>query len=79
MVKHIQCLDVTRVDNHELSQLPLVDAGAKATTQLGDIILIMHEHAHHGLDRTIHASIQIKAHKNKVDDRSLKAGGTQCI
>ena len=29
LVKHIQCLDVTGIDNHELSQLPLVDAASK--------------------------------------------------
>ena len=33
LVKHIQCLDVTSVDNYELSQLPLVDAASKTISQ----------------------------------------------
>ena len=39
----------------------------------------MHCYAHHGVGPTIHSSVQIEGHKNKDDDRSLKAGGTQSI
>ena len=39
----------------------------------------MRQYAYHGLNRTIHSSGQIEAYKNKVDDRSMKVSGTQCI
>ena len=79
LVKHVQCLDVTGIDNHELSQLPLVDAASKSISQRGPVICIMHRYAYHGVGGTIHASVQLEGNKNKVDDRSLKAGGTQSI
>ena len=79
LVKHVQCLDVTGIDNHELSQLPLVDAASKSISQRGPVICIKHRYAYHGVGSTIHASIQLEGNKNKVDDRSLKAGGAQSI
>ena len=79
LVKHIQCLDVTGIDNHKLSQLPLVDAASKTISQQGPVICVMHRYAYHGVGPSIHSSVQIEGHKNKVDDRLLKAGSTQSI
>ncbi len=79
LVKHVQCLDVTGIDNHELTQLPLVDAASKTISQRGPVILIMHKCAYHGVGRSIHSSVQIEGHKNKVDDVSMRFGGTQTI
>ena len=62
-----------------MSQLPIVDGSAKAITQHGWVILILCQYAYHGQNPTIHSAPQIEAHKNKVDDRSLKVGGRQCI
>jgi hypothetical protein len=76
---HQHEVDVTGIDNHELNALKLVDASARVMTQKGPAILIMRQYAYHGLDRTIHSAIQIEHYKNKVDDRSMKVGGTQCI
>jgi hypothetical protein len=36
-------------------------------------------YAYHGHNRSIHSSGQFEAYKNKVDDRSMKVGGKQCI
>ena len=41
--------------------------------------LIMNEYAYYGKGHTIHSSGQIEWHKNQVDDKSVKVGGTQCI
>ena len=72
-------VDVTGIDNHEMNSLKIVDAMAKVTTQVGPAIIIMHQYAYHGRGRTIHSAIQIEHFKNKVDDRSMRIGGQQCI
>ena len=78
-VTHQHQVDVTGIDNHELNGLKIVDAVAKATTQKGPVIAVMRQYAYHGLNRTIHSSGQIEDYRNKVDDRSMKVGGRQCI
>ena len=72
-------VDVTGIDNHELNSLPIVDASALVTTHLGPAIVILRQYAYHGMGHTIHSAGQIEHYKNKVDDCSMKAGGTQCI
>ena len=72
-------VDVTGIDNHELSSLPMVDATAKTLTDKGEVILILRNYAYHGVNRTIHSSGQIDWYQNKVFDGSLKAGGRQVI
>ena len=39
----------------------------------------MNEYAYYGKEHTIHSSGQIEWHKNTVDDKSVKVGGTQWI
>ena len=78
-LKHQRQVDVTGIDNHELSSLIIVDASARVMTQRGPAIVIMHQYAYHGLNRTIHSSVQIEHYRNTVDDRPLRLGGTQCL
>jgi len=72
-------VDVTGIDNHELSSLPMVDATAKCMTDKGEVILILRNYAYHGQNRTLHSSGQLEWYKNKVYDGSIKAGGRQVI
>ncbi len=76
---HRREVDVTSIDNHELNALKIVDAAARVTTQHGPVIVILRQYAFHGLGRTIHSAEQFEHYKNMVDDRSMKAGGKQCI
>ena len=39
----------------------------------------MHQYAYHGQGRTIHSSPQMEAFGITVDDKAIKAGGTQTI
>ncbi len=78
-LQHQRQVDVTGIDNHELNSLKIVDASAKITTQKGPVIVILRQYAYHGLGRSIHSAGQIEHYKNKVDDRSMKVGGRQCI
>ena len=68
-------VDVRGVDNHEIAHVPLVTAGSVTLTTSGEVIIIMHPHACHRKNKTIHPSPQIEHYKNKVDDRSIKVGG----
>ena len=72
-------VDVTGIDNHELNSLRMVDAASKAQSQHGEMILIIHQCAYHGKGRSIISAGQVEHYKNKVDDRSIKVGGRQCI
>ena len=72
-------VDVRGIDNHEITSIPLVTVGGVTSTTSGEIIIIMHQYAHHGKNKTIHSSPQIEHYENKVDDRSIKVGGSQHI
>ena len=72
---HHRQVDVTRIDNHELNSLKIVDASAKVMSNRGWIIVIMRQYAYHGVQTTIHSAAQIELYKNFVDDKSQKVGG----
>ncbi len=76
---HNRAVDVTGINNHELSALKIVDAAGKLLTQNGPVIGIFRQYAYHGINRSIHSSGQFEAYRNVVHDRSLKVGGSQCI
>jgi hypothetical protein len=79
ILQHMRTVDVTGIDNHELNQLKIVDATAKALSHRGFVIIVMRQYAYHGKGRTIHSAGQLEYYKNVVDDRSMKCGGRQCI
>ena len=72
-------MNVTGIDNHELNELRIVDASATATTQYGDVIIILRQYTLFGRDRTIHSCAQLEYYKIKVNDRSMQVGGFQHI
>ena len=79
ILQHQREVDVTGIDNHELSALKMVDASALLHTQLGPVIGIFKQYAYHGIGRTIHSAGQMEWYKNIVDDKSMKVGGKQYI
>jgi len=79
MFRRNKSVDVTGINNHELSSLPMVDATAKTLTDKGEVILILRNYAYHGANRTLHSSGQIECCQNKVYNGSIKAGGRQVI
>ena len=70
---------VTGTDQHQINGLDIVHCAALVNTNHGYGNLIMNEYAYYGKGHTIHSSGQIEWHKNQVDDKSVKVGGTQCI
>ena len=70
---------VTGIDQHQINGLDIVQRAALVKTNHGYVNLIMNEYAYYGKGHTIHSSCQIEWHKNQVDDKSVKVGGSQCI
>ena len=48
-------------------------------TNHGYVNLVLNEIDYYGEGHTIHSSGQIEWHKNTVDDKSIKVGGSQCV
>ena len=73
-------VDVSGIDGHQITNLPLVTAGGVVQSQRGPVIAILHQYAYTGQGKTIHSSAQLEWFKNEVHDRSLRIpGGQQCL
>ena len=72
-------IDVTGIDNHEMTGLKMVNVTGLVRSHKGPIIMFMNQYTYHGLERSIHSSGQIKHYKNHVDDHSIQVGSRQCI
>ena len=50
-------VDIRGIDNHELTAIPIITAGAVAKTQRGKVVIIMHQYVYHPQQgRYIHSS-----------------------
>ena len=67
------------IDNHEVPSTPIATAGGVTSTTVGEVLLMLHQCAYHPKCHTIHSAGQLECFKNKVDDRSVKVGGSQHI
>ncbi|MGL4349324.1 MAG: hypothetical protein ACRCT2_01875, partial [Plesiomonas shigelloides] len=71
---------VKGIGNHHVRDVPLVTAGGVLSTTNGDVIGIFHQYAHVNMGNSVHSSVQLEAHMNDVNDRSLRTpGGRQRI
>lgn len=77
--KYLRRINVTGIDNHKMRGIPVCDASAKILTNKGPAIGIFLGYAYSGKGRTIHSAGQFEAFGHKVDERSRKVGGKQCI
>ena len=51
--EHLRTIDVTGIDNQELTHLKIVDATARVVTNKGPVILILQQYAYLGTGSTI--------------------------
>jgi len=72
-------VDVEGIDNHQVTNIPIVTAGGVTKTNKGPVIAIFHQYAHMPTSKTIHSSGQIEYYKNEVDDRAKVNGGLRRI
>ena len=76
----LHSVDIQGLDNHQVTNIPIVTAGAFAVSQRGPVIIILNQYAGIGRGRSIHSSAQLEAYGNDVNDRSIKVqGGLQRI
>ena len=72
-------INISGIDNHELTGLDVVTAATLLNTSLGKVIGIFNEYAYLGKGSSIHSSGQLEWFKTLVDEKSIKVGGTQLI
>jgi hypothetical protein len=74
-------VDIRGIDNHEITSIPIVSAGAVVRSQRGPVIVIMHQYAYHPQQGdSIHSSCQLESFHNDVNDKSIHVpGGLQRI
>lgn len=62
-------VNVRGIDNHELTDVPIVTCAGVIDTNHGLVIAVMHNYAYTGKGRTIHSAIQLESFGNDVNDR----------
>ena len=72
-------INISGIDNHEVTGLDVVTAATLLNTSLGKVIGIFNEYAYLGKGSSIHSSGQLEWFKTNVDEKSIKVGGTQLI
>ena len=72
-------INISAIDNHEVTGLDVVTAATLLNTSLGKFIGIFNEYAYLGKGSSIHSSGQLEWFKTLVDEKSIKVGGTQLI
>ena len=72
-------INISGIDNHEVTGLDVVTAATLLNTSLGKVIGIFNEYAYPGKGSSIHSSGQLEWFKTLVDEKSIKVGGTQLI
>ena len=72
-------INISGIDNHEVTGLDVVTAATLLNTSQGKVIGIFNEYAYLGKGSSIHSSGQLEWFKTHVDEKSIKVGGTQLI
>ena len=72
-------INISGIDNHEVTGLDVVTAATLLNTSLGKVIGLFNEYAYLGKGSSIHSSGQLEWFKTLVDEKSIKVGGTQLI
>ena len=72
-------MNISGIDNHEVTGLDVVTAATLLNTSLGKVIGIFNEYAYLGKGSSMHSSGQLEWFKTNVDEKSIKVGGTQLI
>jgi hypothetical protein len=65
--------------NHQVTDIDIGTVGGVVQSQKGPIIAVMHQYALLNKGHWIHSPCQFESYKVTVDDKSVRAGGTQRI
>ena len=58
-------VNIRGIDNHEVPSIPIVTAGGVTNTTVGEVILILHQHAYHPKCPTIHSAGKLECLRTK--------------
>ena len=72
-------VNVEGIDNHQLTDIPIVTAAGVITTQKGPVNAIMNQYVHINHGNTIHSSAQLESFGTIVHDKAKANGGHQCL
>jgi hypothetical protein len=72
-------VDIRGIDNHQVTDIDIGTVGGVVQSQKGPIIAVMHQYALLNKGHSIHSPCQFESYKVTVDDKSVRAGGTQRI
>ena len=72
-------INISGIDNHDVTGLDVVTAATLLKTSLGKVIGIFNEYAYLGKGSSIHSSGQFECFKTLLDEKSIRVGGTQLI
>ena len=72
-------INISGIDNHEVTGLDVVTAATLLNTSLGNVIGIFNEYAYLWKGSSIHSSGQLEWLQTHVHETSVKVGGTQLI
>ena len=70
-----QTIDLSGIDDHTVTNLPVVSAGGITRTPTGDVIIIVNQAAYMPEGRTILSTVQLEHYKIRVDERPKKVTG----
>ena len=60
------------IDNRQIVDVSIIEAGAFFCAQRGDTIIIIHQYSHIGNSKNIHCCGQLEMFENEVSDKSIK-------
>ena len=72
-------VNIQGINNHQVTNIPIVTAAGVVDSQRGPVVLIMNQYAHLPSGHTIHSSAQLEPHGMIVDDKAVPNGGRQTL
>jgi hypothetical protein len=72
-------VNISGIDNHELTDLDVVTCACLLDTSKGRIVAVFHEYAYYGKGRSIHSPAQMEWFNIDVNDKSRARNGLQRI
>ena len=72
-------IDVSGINNHQITDLPIGACGGVTKSQKGNVICVFHQAAGYERGRSIISCAQLEYYKCKVSDVSMRCGGYQRI
>jgi hypothetical protein len=74
-----QTAEIRGIDGYQLGGVEVGTVGGVVETRQGPIIAIFNQYVLLGRGPSVHSATQLEHYQNEVNDRSIHAGGSQCV